>query len=209
MLNFPYDETLYHLYFLFRKEDKDRKRKRKGKEGGKERGSKKWKRKGKTIHQCSWQFKKVRKKKSLILLLCPDQQIEDYGTLCTRGFKSYFLTAEGFCCCCCFTSKQFQQQNCTLFSLRSDFESSVAKMFPFTKPVKPKCAPTFTKLFRHWLSLLGIRKLLSKLISQCLLSWVMAVQEHLLFSGNVWGQWGNLIVSLSEWSVPPQPGNFP
>lgn len=81
-------------------------------------------------------------------------------------------------------------------------------MLPFTKPVKQRWAPTLTKLFWHWLSLLGIRKLLSKLISQCLLSWVITVQEHLLFSGNVWGQWGDLIVPLAEWNIPPQPGNF-
>lgn len=33
----------------------------------------------------------------------------------------------------------------------------------------------------------------------------MTVQEHLLFSGKFWGQWGDLIVPLSEWSIPPQP----
>lgn len=76
-------------------------------------------------------------------------------------------------------------------------------------PIKWTSVLTFTKLFWHCPSLLGIRKLLSKLSSKCLLLWVMTVQEHLLFSGKFWGQWGDLIVPLSEWNIPPQPEILP
>lgn len=36
----------------------------------------------------------------------------------------------------------------------------------------------------------------------------MMVHVHLVFTGKFWGQWGDLIIPLSEWMIPPHPGKI-